>query len=49
MTKVCVCVCVCVCVFCQDEESEEEEGVRQSSHVSIHRDSVIDSRLPQDR
>uniref|UniRef100_A0A673KCH8 Spermatogenesis associated 6 n=1 Tax=Sinocyclocheilus rhinocerous TaxID=307959 RepID=A0A673KCH8_9TELE len=38
----------CKLSFC-DEESEEEEGVRQSSHVSTHCDSVIDNRLPQDR
>ncbi|XP_016301650.1 spermatogenesis-associated protein 6-like isoform X2 [Sinocyclocheilus anshuiensis] len=37
------------CKLSFDEESEEEEGVRQSSHVSTHRDSVIDNRLPQDR
>ncbi|XP_050973250.1 spermatogenesis-associated protein 6 isoform X2 [Labeo rohita] len=37
------------CKLSFDEESEEEEGVRQSSRVSSHRDSVIDSWLPQDR
>uniref|UniRef100_A0A672PSC6 Spermatogenesis-associated protein 6-like n=1 Tax=Sinocyclocheilus grahami TaxID=75366 RepID=A0A672PSC6_SINGR len=37
------------CKLSFDEESEEEEGIRQSSHVSTHRDSVIDNRLPQDR
>ncbi|XP_058640466.1 spermatogenesis-associated protein 6 isoform X2 [Onychostoma macrolepis] len=37
------------CKLSFDEESEEEEGVRQSSHVSTHCDSVIDSRLPQAR
>ncbi|KAK2898362.1 hypothetical protein Q8A67_009780 [Cirrhinus molitorella] len=36
------------CKLSFDEEGEEE-GVRQSSRVSTHRDSVIDSRLPQDR
>ncbi|XP_042585474.1 spermatogenesis-associated protein 6-like isoform X4 [Cyprinus carpio] len=37
------------CKLSFDEESKEEEGVRQSSHVSTHHDSVIDNRLPQDR
>ncbi|XP_073675492.1 spermatogenesis-associated protein 6 [Garra rufa] len=37
------------CKLSFDEESEEEEGVRKSSRVSTHHDSVIDSRLPQDR
>uniref|UniRef100_A0A671QD28 Spermatogenesis-associated protein 6-like n=1 Tax=Sinocyclocheilus anshuiensis TaxID=1608454 RepID=A0A671QD28_9TELE len=37
------------CKLSFDEESEEEEGFRQSSRVSTHRDSVIDSRLSKDR
>ncbi|XP_056319874.1 spermatogenesis-associated protein 6 isoform X2 [Danio aesculapii] len=38
------------CKLSFDKESEEEEkGVRQSSCVSAHCDSVIDSRLQQDR
>ncbi|XP_043103577.1 spermatogenesis-associated protein 6 [Puntigrus tetrazona] len=37
------------CKLSFDEEMEKEEGVRQSSHVFTHHDSVIDSRLQQDR